>query len=723
MADYKWPPAEKRKLIGKRINRLDGPIKASGRAKYTYDVNRPGMLHGKMLISPHANAKIVSIDTSAAERMPGVKAVHIMVDPGKTVQWVGQEILCLAAETEEQARDAVRAVKVEYEVLPHLVTDADPAAAKAFNADRVQEGSESIDGNPDEGFAKAAATSEGVYGTSVITHCCLEAHGQVTEWNGDNLTAWCSTQNVTGIAQELAGNLKIPASQVRTITPVMGGGFGSKFGADTWGPACAQLAKMAGRPVKMMLERDHELMAAGARPSIHARVKVGATRDGVLTAWQSESWGTGGISGAGSPSLPYVFTRIPAKRTRHTVVKTNIGPARAWRAPNHPQMCLITMSALDDMAAALNMDPLEVILKNLQFTDRAEVYRAELLKAAELMDWKKKWHPRGDKTPGNIKRGVGLSIHTWGGGGHQSNSNATIHPDGSVEVAIGSQDLGTGTRTVIGIVAAETFGVPLDAVTVKIGSNEYPPSGASGGSTTVGGVSSSTRRSCTSALNELLTKVAASLDAKAEELEAVNGKIQVIGNPAKSLTWKQACGKLGATPIRATGQRSPDLISSGVGGAQMAEVSVDIETGMVKMEKFVGVQDCGLIIDTKTAESQVYGAMIMGVSYALYEEKIMDQATGRCLNPDMEFYKLAGIGDIGELVCHFMTGPGYDERGVIGLGEPPVVSPGAAISNAVTNAIGVRVGPIPMTPDRVLAALEKSSRAAAASSGQEGGVA
>jgi xanthine dehydrogenase YagR molybdenum-binding subunit len=334
-----------------------------------------------------------------------------------------------------------------------------------------------------------------------------------------------------------------------------------------------------------------------------------------------------------------------------------------------------------------------------------------LKKGAELMEWKKKWHPRGEKSPGPIKRGLGVSLHTWGGGGHDSRCQVTIHPDGSVEVSLGSQDLGTGTRTVIAIVAAETLGLPLQAVKVNIGDTSYPPSGGSGGSTTVGGVSSSTRRGVTNALNELLEKVAPALGAKADDLEAVNGRIQVKGDPSKSLTWKQGCAKLGATPITAQGQTSRDLISSGVGGIQMAEVAVDTETGIVRMEKMVAVQDCGLIIDLKTAESQVHGAMIMGVTYALYEEKIMDRQTGRCLNPDMEFYKLAGIGDIGELVVHMMTGPGYDDRGVIGLGEPPTISPGAAISNAVANAIGVRVPELPLTADRVLAALEKGGAA------------
>jgi xanthine dehydrogenase YagR molybdenum-binding subunit len=196
-------------------------------------------------------------------------------------------------------------------------------------------------------------------------------------------------------------------------------------------------------------------------------------------------------------------------------------------------------------------------------------------------------------------------------------------------------------------------------------------------------------------------------------LEAEQATIRVKGDPGKKLTWKQATAKLGTTPLSAKGANPGQgkLIDQGVGGVQLAEVSVDVETGIVKVEKMVAVQDCGLIINRKTAESQVYGAMIMGISYALLEERINDPVTGRMLNADMEFYKLAGIGDVGELVVHMMTGPGYDERGVIGLGEPPVISPGAVLSNAVANALGVRVPYLPLTPDRVLAALEKGGMA------------
>ncbi|HUK29513.1 MAG TPA: xanthine dehydrogenase family protein molybdopterin-binding subunit [Candidatus Acidoferrum sp.] len=726
MADYKWPSVEKRSLIGKRISKLDSPWKSSGTAVYAFDVHRPNMLYGRMVLSPHAHAKITNIDTSVAEKMPGVKAVDIIGDVGvgKEVLWAGKEIVAVAAETDDQARDAARAVKIDYEVMPYLVADTTPDKATGY----TQQLNEQTQGDADAGFAQADAIVEGFYGIPVITHCCLESHGSAAEWDGDKLTVWASTQSVTGLTQEYSQSLTakgmpVTPANVRILTPVMGGGFGSKFQADTWGISAAVLAKKAGRAVKMMLDRDQELMVAGARPSLYAKVKVGAKKDGTMTAWQSESWGTSGPSGGANANLPYVMqVNLPYKR-KHTAVHTNTGPARAWRAPNHPQFALVTMAAFEDLAAKLNMDPVQFLLKNLQYAGErnrgfgTKDYEQELAKASELMDWQKKWHPRGDKTPGNIKRGVGVSLHTWGGGANNSSCNITIHPDGSVELNMATQDLGVGTRTSVGIVAAETLGLPLEAITVNIGDSNLPPAGGSGGSTTIGGVSSATRLAATAALNKLLDAAAASLGTSADKLEAVGGNIRVIGDPSKSITWKQACAKLGVTAISETAQtprpNTPEraLTSVNVGGVQMAEVSVDIETGVVKMEKFVAVQDCGLIIDLKTAESQVYGAMIMGVCYALYEEKVMDQQTGKMLNADMEFYKLAGIGDIGELVVYMMQGPGYDDRGVIGLGEPPTVSPGAAISNAVANAIGVRVPTLPLTPDKVLAALGKGGMA------------
>jgi len=323
------------------------------------------------------------------------------------------------------------------------------------------------------------------------------------------------------------------------------------------------------------------------------------------------------------------------------------------------------------------------------------------------MGWKARWHPRGASGPGPVKRGLGLSIHTWGGRGHRSNCEVTLQPDGQVEAKIASQDLGTGTRTVIAIVVADTLGLPLEAVKVSLGDSRYPASGGSGGSTTVGGVSAASRRAALSARDLVFAKAAPQLGVAPESLEAVEGVIRVHGEPDRRLTWKQALALFGRAPVTATGANPGpgELTNSGAGGAQMAAVAVDVETGIVKVEKMVAVQDCGLVIDLKTAESQVYGALIMGISGALSEEKVIDPVTGRMLNVDFESYKLAGIGDVGELVVHMMTGPGYDERGVIGLGEPPMISPGAAIANAVANAIGVRVPFLPLTPERVLTAL------------------
>ncbi|HEX5425173.1 MAG TPA: xanthine dehydrogenase family protein molybdopterin-binding subunit [Candidatus Acidoferrales bacterium] len=712
--EYNWPAPDKRELIGKRISKIDAPWKSSGRVKYTYDVNLPGMLYGRMALSPYAHAKIVKIDTAEAEKMPGVKGVQVIFAEGTEVLWAGQEIVALAAETEEQAEEAADKIHIEYQRLDYNVDDK---GLDKLSSQYTKQLSERTTGNPNTGFREAEVTSEGRYGASVITHCCLESHGSTMQWQGDSLKYYASTQYVSGVGNEVGEATKTPASKIEVICPVMGGGFGSKFAADTWGVACAQLAKKTGRPVKMMLERDHELMAAGARPSMYANVKVGAKRDGTLVAWDSQSWGTGGPAASGAPPLPYIW-QFPNSRVKHTAVLANIGPERAWRAPNHPQMCVLTMCAVDDLAAKLNMDPYDLFMKNIAIAGRTserfnppKIYADELAKAAELFEWKKKWHPRGQSGAGPVKTGVGLSMHTWGGAPNQSNCMVTIRPDGSAEVAMGTQDVGVGARTVVGIVLADTLGLPLEAVTVNIGDSKYPPAGASGGSTTTGGVSSSVRYAAVKAANELFAKVAPSLGAQPDQLEAWGGTIRVIGNPSKSIPWKQACAKLGGTPITAAGRTYRPLTSAGVGGVQMAQVSVDTETGVVRIDKMVAVQDCGMVIDAKTAESQVYGALIMGVTYSLYEEKLMDQQTGQCLNPNMEFYKLAGIGDVGDLVVHMMTGPGYDDRGVIGLGEPPVISPGAAISNAVANAIGVRVPYIPITPQRVLAALGKGGMA------------
>jgi xanthine dehydrogenase YagR molybdenum-binding subunit len=704
--DYRWPDPASRRLIGKRISRLDGPAKVTGAAQYTYDVHRPGMLYAKVLRCPHAHARIAKLDLAQVEKMPGVKAVLVIQGEGSEIQWALDEVAAVAATSEELAADAVRAAAaaVLYEVLPHFVDDYDLEKAPGTKPGE----SESV-GDADEALARSPVKLRHRYGLPRVAHNCLEAHGHVCEWkDDDHLATWSSSQAVSAAATQFGEGLGIPASNVEVHTEYMGGGFGSKFNIDSWGIVCAKLAKKAGAPVRLMLDRDAELTVAGDRPSAWADVELGASPDGTLNAWVSSSWGSGGVGGAGSPPIPYIF-EVPNRRHRHTAVPTNTAASRAWRAPNHPQACLITMSALDDMADQLSIDPLAFFKKNLRMTGTRQHFFAEELELADrLMDWSRRWRKRGT-AQGVVRRGLGLSLHVWGGRGHASNCDVTVYPDGAVEAKLSTQDIGTGTRTVVAIVLAETFGLPLQAVTVRIGDSQFPTSGASGGSTTVGGVSSATRRAAVDALRQVLAKTAPRLGVEAERLEAAAGQVRVKGEPGRSLPWKRAAAALGVSPITARGTNPGpgDLINSGSAGVQMAEVSVDVETGIVRIEKMVAVQECGLIIDLKTAESQVYGGMIMGISYALSEEKVFDPVTGRMLNVDFDTYKLAGMGDTGELSVHMMTGPEYDRRGVVGLGEPPVISPGAAISNAVANAAGVRVPFLPLTPQRVLDALDR----------------
>jgi len=720
--DYSWPPVEKRKHIGKRYRRLDGPQKAAGRAKYTSDLNPKGLLFAVYVHSPYAHAKIVNIDTAEAEKMPGVKSVHVLetMKPGTEVQWEGTEIAAVAGTTEEQARDAARKIKVEYEVLPHLVKDGDLAKAGS----RAKAGGEGVTGDPDKAFQEAEATSEGQYGIPVINHCCLEPHGQVIQWvkgsaadgSADQVNAWPSTQNTTGWAGSIAPNLKVPVSNVKVKMDYIGGGFGSKFSADSWGLVGAELSRKAGgAPVKLYLERAAEQMLGGNRPSAYAKIKLGGKKDGTVTAWQSESWGTGGFPVVPGPPQPYVYTNIPNIRKIHTGISVNAGQQRAWRAPGNQQASFLTCAALEDFAAKIGMDPLEVFKKNAQYSPpaRVDTYRYQLDKAAELFEWKKLWKPRGTSSAGPMKRGLGIGIAAWNGAGHGSQCRTVINPDGSVSVEINTQDIGTGTRTVITQVVAESLGLQMNQIKLVIGDNSLPPDNASGGSTTVGGVSSSSRKASINALMKLFDAVAPSLNTQPENLEAVDGRIRIKGTPAKFLTWQAACRKLGTNSISEMGANVPNqaaaekLNTGGAGGAQIADVSVDTETGIVKVNRYVAVQDCGLVVNPRLSESQVYGAVIMGISTALFEERVIDDATGRTLNPEMEFYKLAGINDIGNIIVHMDIRPENDSRGIVGLGEPPAVPICAAISNAVANAIGVRVPELPHTPERVLRALER----------------
>ena len=743
-ASYSWPSAKEATVIGKSHDKRDTLVKSTGGAKYTYDVNLDNQLIVRALGCPHAHCRVKRVDASAAEKVPGVVLVHMFQQPhrdeeGKTVfpeiHWQGALIAAVAAETEAAAAEGAAGIKVDYELLDSFTLEEDLEAAKdagrtADGAGKVELENEPEDDEEDEEefeekelqrlFKKAKHIVEGHYGIDVITHCCLEPHGCTLQWKDGKLDVYLSTQNVSGADDGFADALGITADEVDVHCEHIGGGFGSKFAPDYWGIAAAEISKKTGRPVKFMLTRDQELKIAGNRPSGFIHVRLGADQDGVVQVLDCHHWGTSGYSdknsgGVSGSVIPYVM-RPPNYRRRSTGISTNNSPQRAWRAPGHPQGCAITQTAYDDLAAEMGVDSYDIFMKNLQHISsrqKAEVYAEEMKIGAQLIDWKAKWHPHG-KGPrnGSIIEGLGMALHTWGGSANNSTCLLRIYPDGGVETYCGTQDVGTGTRTIIALVLAETFGLPVDAIKVNIGSSTYPASGASGGSTTVGAVAESHRRAGQDALREIFALAAKKLNVDAGALQATGGRIRVQAQPDKSLSWKQACGLLGIRPIETTGKykrgtKSP-LSSEGVGGVQMAHVAVDTGTGVVKIRKMVAVQDMGLILNRKPAESQVYGSVIMAIAYSLFESRLNDPRTGALLNAELADYRLPRLGDIGEIVVHLYEPEDERNRGVIGVGEPPVISGGAAISNAVCNAIGVRVPVLPLTPKRVLEAMQKA---------------
>jgi xanthine dehydrogenase YagR molybdenum-binding subunit len=735
-----WP--EKRRLLGKPHRRVDGPQKATGRARYTYDINRPGMLHALMLRCPYPRAKVKGIDTAEAEKMPGVKAVHLVVKPGDELYYAGDEVLALAADTEEHAADALRAVKVEYdrENLPFAIREEDalerdqetvPPVGPRRERKNVRPPVEKKTDKFEDGLKEAEVVVEGTYGEATINHQCLEPHGLVAEWGDDGgLTVWASTQAVFGTATALSRyftgkGVDLPESKVRCVTHYIGGGFGSKFGPDIQGTVAAELARKAKAPVKLMLDRESEVTAGGSRPSAYGKVRIAGKHDGTITAYEVDSYGTPGVgNGATVGPLPYVYPF--QNKTKHTIVRTNTQAHRAMRAPGHPQSCLLTDSAVDDFAARIGMDPMQVRLKNLPPNDpdaqksaptslaalRHTIYTKEIEIAAELSDWKARWHAPGE-SKGPVKHGLGMALHTWAGQASPQPNECvvTIAADGSVTARSSTQDLGTAQRTVTALVVAEVLGLggPQD-VHVQIGESPYGPSSGSGGSTTCPSQAPATLVAATAARDDLIAKIAPKLGAKPEDLALEDGKVVDKANN-KAYEWKQACARLGMEQAKGQGtwtfarsaeEGSRNVSNVGVGGVQVAEVLVDAETGVVRVTKVVAVQDCGLVVNRLACESQVAGGVIMGLNLALFEERIMDRQTGRQVNPNMEFYKIAGINDMPRIVVHMHDMP---ERGVIGIGEPPTISTHVAIGNAIFNALGVRVPHTPYTPDRVLAAL------------------
>lgn len=744
-----WPTNKDLHYVGRSAERWDGAAKVSGRARYTADVQLPGMLYGKFANSTVPHAKVVSVDTSAAEKYPGVRAVYVVqhVDGNAVlrnpaleqvkypvVRYAGQPIAAVAATTPEAAEEAAALIKIQYDTLPFVV-DQDKARASdappVFPGAADEAGSAGGGGGPrtvpqtgnihgpslhrvadtEQGFKDADVVVEGRYITHVQTHSALETHGVVADWKPDMLTVWASTQGTGSVREEMCEYFKLPASKVRVITEFMGGGFGAKFGAGTFGIAAAALSKKTGAPVRMMLSREEEHLSVGNRPSSDQTLRIGAKKDGSITAIHLVAYGTAGCgTGAGCSGPAQNLYKSASLHTEDNDVFINAGPASAMRAPGHPPGAFALEQTIDELAVKLNMDP--IALRDV--ADEHPVRRVERQIVRESDLWKSR-NPVAAASPGPVKRGVGLAQSVWyrfvsmG-----SNAEVRVHRDGSLEVLSSVQDIGTGIKTVMAQILAEQFGVPPAQIAVKIGDTNYPEGPNSGGSVTTLSLTPAVRDAAWQASQKFLADIAPGLGADHADLVLVDGEVRSQSGKFQPLGFKRAAAKMSSSQISAQAKRVPDYDRSKYltyGGVDVAEVEVDTELGRIHVRRVLSVHDCGRPMNPEQTISQINGGIIQGISYTLFEDRLLDPKYGLMVNPNLEQYKIAGAREIPQVEVKLVEAYiGQSSTDASGIGEAAgVVSIGAAVANAVYNAIGVRIRRTPMTPSVVLEALRTAS--------------
>lgn len=725
-------------IVGTSPPRVDAHEKVTGRARYTADLVRPGMLHAVLVRAPVAKATLIGITLDAARTLPGVRGV---MGPGDAptgtrlfrpeVSYAGQPLAAVCAETLDQAERAARvlAASMTFARGPHAVTVDDalapdaPSVRSSGNAtapDVVERGDVS------RGLEQADVTLSMEFRTPVALHSALEPHGALCEWNDDHLTVWESTQGIFRVRSDVARALEMPQAKVRVLKDYMGGGFGAKNGAGAHTYTAALFARTLGAPVRCINDRRAEQTDSGNRPATVQKVTIAARYDGTLTALVLDAHIPLGISGweGGPAQIFHELYACPNVRTTETCVYINASGMQAFRGPGYVEGAFALEGAMNAMARALGIDPVALRLTNLATRDeranrefsgnRLDECYAEGMKR---FGWPSALRPVPSAVaspPAHnspyLRRGRGVAAQTWPtGGGPPSYATVRINSDGSVDVLAGTQDLGTGARTILAQIAAEALGARLDTVRAVIGDTErLPYTGNSWGSMTTPSVGPAVRMAAEEAKAHLLEAAAQLLDMPVETLATRDS--QVLSHAVVALSFSEICRRLGNVQIVGHGSRgpNPDLAVVTV-GAQFAEVEVDTETGVVRVLRIVAVHDAGRIINPALAESQLHGGIIQGLGYALFEERHLDRTRGVPLNANLHDYKVPTMADIPAIDASFLPGadPAANHVGARGIAEPPIIPTAPAIAAAVADALGVEVRELPLTPWRVLGALAR----------------
>lgn len=710
IADPTWGKRADLDILNTDIPRIDGPEKATGRAVYTHDVRLPNMLYARVLKHPVPRALIESIDASAARDLPGVVHVLIVKDEGDEVKYSGDEsvLAVVAAETAEAAADGLRAIVVRAKNSEPVVSPERAAeegspivnlrrSAKDNFADYQERGKPA---KVDAAFEEAAATVELDIDIPVQHHVCLETHGHVVQPDGGDGGAviYASTQFVSGHGRGFTRVLEKDSSQIRVLTPHMGGGFGSKFGPGLEGQLAARVAMATGRPVHLMLSRSDEFTMGGNRSGSKQLIRLAADKDGKLTAVHVEAQRHGGTGGGAFPSVPYIY-KVEEASSRTVSVKTATDSSRAMRAPGHPQGSFGMESAVDAIAYALKMDPVELRKRNLS----SDTHKRQFDRVAAEIGWTD--HPNKTE-PGTavngIATGIGFGAANWSPGGRSSECDVTVNPDGSVVSATATQDLGTGARTYVAAIVAEELGLTVSQVTARIGDSDLPSSVPSGGSVTTGSSAPAVKHAAHLAREALEGMLEDVLEAPVGGYTWKAGRVAVTDDATSSLSWKEVCALL-KEPLKVAGKFQKALHEGRIHGAQAAKVEVDTMTGRVRVLKMVAIQDQGLPLNRMAIRSQINGGMIQALSYGLLEQRVFDQQDGYLLSDNLDLYKIAGPQEMPEMVSIIDD---EDERdSVCGMAEATIIPGQSAIANAIFNACGVRLTRMPFTPDNVLEAI------------------
>jgi CO/xanthine dehydrogenase Mo-binding subunit/aerobic-type carbon monoxide dehydrogenase small subunit (CoxS/CutS family) len=708
--------------LGHATHRIDAAERTTGKAAYSGDVTLPGMLYARVLRSPHPHARIVRIDASRALALPGVKSVithenckvvwgagsisggaqyneeikkitkhrrHAFNNP---VRFVGEPVAAVAAVDRHTAEEALQLIAVDYEPLPFVLDPEDalkPGAPQIWPEGNLSPNArnETVPigakrGNIEEGFAASTRVFEDRYSTSFVHNAQMEPRVCVAAWDADKLTVYTPTGGIANCRTDMARDLGLPAERVRVVCRYMGGNFGNKNQNQDADLIAAVLAKNAGAPVKLELSRKEDFIGVHGRWPTAQYYKVGVKSDGTLQAIQLRGYSgmgpyrknTGNIAGVELYQCPHIETSISPVYTNRTV-------SGNFRGPEFPQGFFGIQSMMDDVAAKLNMDPVEFILKNMtrKAGDQTPYTSYSLdeciRRGAEAFQWKKRWRAKPGSDPGPIKRGAGVSFMAFRAGLGRSSAVIRVDAKGRYAVHVGVTDVGGGAKTTMGLIAAEELGVPLSQLDVVWGDTDRCPYsvGESGSRTTI-----MTGYAVVEAARDLKKQIAA------KGLPTGDDVLIASANPNPTLQGK----------VRSTF------------GAHFVEVEVDTELGRARVTKYLAVHDCGRIMNPLTARSQIKGGAIMGIGMALHENLVYDRRSGSPLSAGYYGARVATHRDAPDIEVIFIeSDDGLGPFGAKSMGESSKVPSPAAVANAVFNAIGIRMKDLPITRDKIIAAL------------------